>query len=57
MCEEVLGQRIDAIVSSPMRRALQTALLTLDFIMDRGVRVIPDPRWQGSESCLQNTGC
>jgi hypothetical protein len=35
------------IVVSPMRRALQTCLIALDWLIDTGVPVILDARWQG----------
>lgn len=30
-----------------MRRALQTALVALDWLVNSGVPVVPDARWQG----------
>jgi hypothetical protein len=31
-----------------MRRALRTALIALDWLIEAGVPVVPDARWQGA---------
>jgi hypothetical protein len=36
-----------AIVVSPMRRTLQTAMLSLDWLVDRGVKIEGNADWQG----------
>jgi broad specificity phosphatase PhoE len=36
-----------AIVVSPMRRTIQTALLSLDWLIAKGVAVEVDADWQG----------
>lgn len=54
-CEELhdnlqrlpLADRVELIVVSPMRRTLQTATIGLDFLVRRGVKVLPDAGWQG----------
>ena len=42
------GETDIAIISSPMRRTIQTTLLCLDFLIDKGARVEADPDWQGA---------
>ncbi|AEO59755.1 hypothetical protein MYCTH_2067533 [Thermothelomyces thermophilus ATCC 42464] len=39
-------RKVQLIVTSPMRRALQTCLVSLDWLIDEGVPVMPDARWQ-----------
>ncbi|KAL2193819.1 histidine phosphatase superfamily [Corynascus similis CBS 632.67] len=39
-------RKVQLIVTSPMRRALQTALVALDWLVNSGVPVVPDARWQ-----------
>lgn len=36
-----------AVVVSPMRRTMQTAMLSLDWLIDRGVKVEASADWQG----------
>jgi broad specificity phosphatase PhoE len=38
-----------AIITSPMRRTLQTTQLGLDWLIDKGVKVEADASWQGKE--------
>ncbi|KAH6623308.1 histidine phosphatase superfamily [Chaetomium tenue] len=39
-------RKVQLIITSPMRRAIQTTLTALDWLIDAGVPVIPDARWQ-----------
>ncbi|KAK4148677.1 phosphoglycerate mutase-like protein 1 [Chaetomidium leptoderma] len=39
-------RKVQLIVVSPMRRAIQTCLIALDWLIDSGVPVVPDARWQ-----------
>jgi hypothetical protein len=39
---------VQRIIVSPMRRTIQTALIALDWLIDDGVPVEPDARWQGA---------
>ncbi|SPQ24487.1 188b4486-813a-466d-bffc-5477357e3cfa [Thermothielavioides terrestris] len=39
-------RRIELIVISPMRRAIETCLIALDWVINEGVPVVPDARWQ-----------
>jgi hypothetical protein len=39
---------VQLIVVSPMRRAIQTCLISLDWLIDSGVPILPDARWQGA---------
>jgi hypothetical protein len=36
-----------AIVVSPMRRTLQTAMLSMDWLVERGVKIEGNADWQG----------
>jgi phosphohistidine phosphatase SixA len=47
---EEFGLDIDLIVVSPMRRTIETALLALDFLLERKVPIQADARWQGSST-------
>ncbi|KAG7294089.1 hypothetical protein NEMBOFW57_004152 [Staphylotrichum longicolle] len=38
--------KVQFIVVSPMRRAIQTCLIALDWLIDSGVPIVPDARWQ-----------
>ncbi|KAK0714035.1 histidine phosphatase superfamily [Lasiosphaeria miniovina] len=40
------NRKVGLIVVSPMRRTLETCLIALGWLMDQGVRVEPDARWQ-----------
>lgn len=42
------GETDIAIVVSPMRRTLQTAMASLDWLIERGVPTIADAGWQGT---------
>lgn len=48
-----LAERAELIVVSPMRRTLQTALLGLDWLVEKGVPLRPDAGWQGMFRSLQ----
>ena len=41
------GETDIAIVVSPMRRTLQTALASLDWLIERGTPITADAGWQG----------
>lgn len=40
-----------AIIASPMRRTLQTAMESIDWLVERGVKIQADADWQGM-SCF-----
>ncbi|KAK3901294.1 histidine phosphatase superfamily [Staphylotrichum tortipilum] len=40
------GRMVQRIVVSPMRRAVQTCLIALDWLIEGGVPIVPDARWQ-----------
>ena len=40
-------KKVGLIVVSPMRRTLETCLIALDWLVEEGVRVEPDARYQG----------
>lgn len=41
-----IGNEVGLIVVSAMRRTLQTATIGLDWLIKRGVKVMPDAGWQ-----------
>jgi hypothetical protein len=43
-----------AIVVSPMRRTLQTAMLSMDWLVERGVKIEGNADWQGILHGLEN---
>lgn len=47
-----LADEVEAIISSPMVRTLQTTLLSLDWLLKRGLEIEVDALWQGSFLCL-----
>lgn len=43
-----IGNKVELIVVSPMRRTLQTASVGLEWLIkDKGIKVLPDAGWQG----------
>ncbi|KAK1983131.1 phosphoglycerate mutase [Colletotrichum cereale] len=51
------GDETDAlIIVSPMRRTIQTALLSLDWLIKKGVRIQADARWQENSAKPCDTG-
>ncbi|KKA28021.1 hypothetical protein TD95_003697 [Thielaviopsis punctulata] len=45
-----------AVIVSPMRRTIQTALIGLDFLLQQGVRFVADADWQETTSKPCDTG-
>ena len=45
--EQPLAAKIEYIVTSPMRRTLQTTQESLGWVIGKGIRVEADARWQG----------
>lgn len=43
-----LADKIERIITSPMRRTLETTTLGLDWLIKRGVPVEADALWQGN---------
>ncbi|KAJ9668828.1 hypothetical protein H2201_001074 [Coniosporium apollinis] len=51
-----LADVVELIVVSPMRRTLQTMLIGLDWLVERGVNVRPDADWQENSDKPCDTG-
>lgn len=51
-----IGDDIELIVVSPMRRTLQTATIGLDWLIKKGILVHPDARWQENADKPCDTG-
>jgi len=45
-----LADEVEAIITSPLTRTVQTTLLGLDWLIKRGVKVETDALWQGSSN-------
>lgn len=43
-----LAQQAELIITSPMRRTIQTALDTIDWLIEKGVKIQADALWQGT---------
>ncbi|KAI1170992.1 histidine phosphatase superfamily [Nemania sp. FL0916] len=46
LMEDPLAQQAELIVVSPMRRTIQTALATVDWLAEKGVKLQADAHWQ-----------
>ncbi|ROT40932.1 phosphoglycerate mutase-like protein [Sodiomyces alkalinus F11] len=61
LVEHFADVRDAAIIVSPMRRTIQTALLSLDWLLERGTPIQADARWQDLSplmlmALLENSG-
>ncbi|KAI1122674.1 phosphoglycerate mutase-like protein [Nemania abortiva] len=46
LMEDPLAQQAELIITSPMRRTIQTALATVDWLVEKGVKIEADAHWQ-----------
>ncbi|KAI0427662.1 phosphoglycerate mutase-like protein [Xylaria sp. FL1042] len=46
LLEDPLAQQAGLIITSPMRRTIQTTLDTVDWLIEKGVKLQADARWQ-----------
>jgi broad specificity phosphatase PhoE len=46
--KQPLAKEIGLVIASPLRRTLQTAQLAFDWLVDQGVKIVPDALWQGT---------
>lgn len=46
--EDPLAQQAELIITSPMRRTIQTALATVGWLVEKGVKIQADAHWQGT---------
>jgi broad specificity phosphatase PhoE len=51
-----VGNEVELIVVSAMRRTLQTATIGLDWLIKKGIKVIPDANWQENADKPCDTG-
>ncbi|KAI1389303.1 phosphoglycerate mutase-like protein [Hypoxylon trugodes] len=56
LIENPLAQQAELIVVSPLRRTVQTALRSLDWLIEKGVKVEADASWQENSASLCDTG-
>jgi broad specificity phosphatase PhoE len=47
LMKDPLAQQAELIITSPMRRTIQTALDTVDWLIEKGVKIEADANWQG----------
>lgn len=55
--EDPLARQAELIITSPMRRTIQTTLATVDWLVEKGVKIEADAHWQGTAlvPCLPAT--
>ncbi|KAI1153449.1 phosphoglycerate mutase-like protein [Nemania diffusa] len=46
LMEDPLAQQAELIITSPMRRTIQTALATVGWLVEKGVKIQADAHWQ-----------
>ncbi|KAF2966040.1 hypothetical protein GQX73_g7509 [Xylaria multiplex] len=46
LIQDPLAQQAELIITSPMRRTIQTALGTVDWLIEKGVKIQADADWQ-----------
>lgn len=51
-----ISNEVELIVVSPMRRTLQTATIGLDFLIKKGIKVLPNANWQENADKPCDTG-
>jgi broad specificity phosphatase PhoE len=51
-----IGNEVELIVVSAMRRTLQTATIGLDWLIKKGIKVMPDGNWQENADKPCDTG-
>ncbi|KAI0554627.1 phosphoglycerate mutase-like protein [Xylaria curta] len=56
LMEDPLAQQAELIITSPMRRTIQTALDTVDWLIEKGVKIQADAHWQENSAKPCDTG-
>ncbi|KAI3322383.1 phosphoglycerate mutase-like protein [Xylariaceae sp. AK1471] len=56
LMEDPLAQQAELIITSPMRRTIQTALDTVDWLIEKGVKIEADADWQENSAKPCDTG-
>ncbi|KAL5114774.1 hypothetical protein ACEQ8H_007336 [Pleosporales sp. CAS-2024a] len=51
-----IGNQVELIVVSAMRRTLQTATIGLEWLIQQGIKVMPDANWQENSDQPCDTG-
>jgi hypothetical protein len=54
--EHPVAQDAGLIIASPMRRTIQTALGSLDWLVDKGIKIEADAGWQGTHFMADVSG-
>ncbi|KAI0018656.1 phosphoglycerate mutase-like protein [Xylariomycetidae sp. FL0641] len=56
LMEHPLAQKAELIITSPMRRTIQTALRSVDWLVEKGVPIQADAGWQENSDKPCDTG-
>ncbi|KAI0390441.1 phosphoglycerate mutase-like protein [Xylariaceae sp. FL0594] len=56
LMKDPLVQQAELIITSPMRRTIQTALATVDWLIEKGVKIEADADWQENSNKPCDTG-
>ncbi|OTA70783.1 phosphoglycerate mutase-like protein [Hypoxylon sp. EC38] len=56
LMENPLAQQAEAIIVSPLRRTIQTALRSVDWLIEKGVKIEADAAWQENSVKPCDTG-
>ncbi|KAI1079793.1 phosphoglycerate mutase-like protein [Whalleya microplaca] len=56
LIEHPLAQQAELVIVSPMRRTLQTALRSIDWLLEKGVKIQADAGWQENSPKPCDTG-
>ncbi|KAI1633357.1 histidine phosphatase superfamily [Biscogniauxia mediterranea] len=56
LMEDPIAQKAELIITSPMRRTIQTALASVDWLLEKGVRIQADAGWQENSDKPCDTG-
>ncbi|KAH9885189.1 histidine phosphatase superfamily [Xylariomycetidae sp. FL2044] len=56
LMKDPVAQQAEVIITSPMRRTIQTALYSVDWLMEKGVKLVADAGWQENSAKPCDTG-
>ncbi|KAI0470635.1 phosphoglycerate mutase-like protein [Xylariaceae sp. FL0804] len=56
LMENELVQQAELIITSPMRRTIQTAMASVDWLVEKGVKIQADANWQENSAKPCDTG-
>ncbi|KAI0596183.1 histidine phosphatase superfamily [Biscogniauxia sp. FL1348] len=56
LMEDPIAQKAELVITSPMRRTIQTALGSVDWLLEKGVKIQADAGWQENSDKPCDTG-